>query len=522
MKRAIKTHFKDFIAITLLVILAIAVLLGILSNQKAALPSWLPWLGQDFYSINAEFETAQAITPGQGQAAVISGINVGKIGAATLDDGVAKVRLDIETKYKDLLHQDAEFLLRPKTALNDMVIEIDPGTEGPPPEEGSTLPLAQGLSNIQLDQFFATLDGDTQDYLVLLLDGAGIGLDGKGQELSKTLRRFGPFAQYTAKVNGKLAKRKDNIEGSITAFSQIATELGNNDEAVADFITNSKNNLQAWADEEASLREALVEFPPTLLAAQDGLAKSNELSLVLRPTLLGLIPGAKNLKGSLKALQSLAVNTTPTVRDDIRPFTRQVQPVFQDLADTSEAAAVTTTQLDGVFTEFNRLFNLLAYNPPGDAQEGFLFWAPWMSHNFNSSVNAQDGGGTVRRGVSLINCNTATSAFGVAAPIVQLSTIYLLAQLPPPTNPASGGICPGAPSTVGNLFGDLNPYPDPRLNSNLDVGPTGDTGETGITGTTAVTGATGETSATGTTGSTGTTGPTGPVDLADAGGVTNE
>ncbi len=445
MKRAIKTHFTDFIAIAVLIVVGIAVLLGILANQKAALPSWVPGLGQEFYSINAEFETAQAITPGQGQATVIAGINVGKVGAATLDNGVAKVRLDIEPKYQELLHQDAEFLLRPKTALSDMVVEIDPGTTGPPPEEGSTLPLAQGLSNIQLDQFFATLDGDTQQYLTLLLAGAGEGLDGKGPELSQALRRFGPFAQYTAKLNGKLAKRRNNIKGSVTAFSQIATELGNNDQVVADFITNSKNNLQAWADEEASLREALQEFPPTLAAAQDGLQKSNNLSLVLRPTLLGLIPGAKNLKSSLRSLQSLAANTTATVKNNIRPFTRDVQPVFKDLGKTSRASEVTTKQFRGVFTEFNQLFNLLAYNPAGDAQEGFLFWAPWLAHNLNSSSNAQDALGPVRRGISTINCNTATIAKEISPMIPQLLTVYRLAQLPPPTNPVDGGICPNVP-----------------------------------------------------------------------------
>jgi len=445
MKHAIKTHFKDFVAIALLIVVAIAVLLVILSNQKAALPSWVPGLGQEFYSINAEFETAQAITPGQGQAAVIAGINVGKVGAATLDDGVAKIRLDIEPKYRELLHQNAEFLLRPKTGLNDMVVEIDPGTKGPPPEEGDTLPLAQGMSNVQLDQFWATLDGDTQDYLVLLLNGAGEGVGGKGPELSQALRRFGPFTQYTAKLNGTLAKRRDDIKSGVTAFSKVATELGNNDEAVADFVTNSKNNLQAWADEEASLREALQEFPSTLTAAQDGLEKSNQLSLVLRPTLLGLIPGARNLKPSLRALQSLAENTTPLVRDDIRPFTRDVQPVFRDLGKTSRNSQVTTKQFRGVFTEFNRLVNLLAYNPEGDTQEGFLFWAPWMAHNTNSSTNAQDAAGPVRRGISTINCNTAQQAKPIAPRIPQLYTAYRLAQLPPPTNPVDGGICPREP-----------------------------------------------------------------------------
>ncbi len=449
MKRAIKAHYKDVLAITVLIIVALATLLIILSNQKAALPSWIPGLGQEFYSINAEFETAQAITPGQGQAAVIAGINVGKVGAAELQDGVAKVRLDIEPEYKELLHQDAEFLTRPKTGLNDMVIEIDPGTTGPPPEEGSTLPLSQGMSNVQLEAFFNTLDRDTQDYLVLLLNGAGFGLDGKGRELMQALRRFGPFTEYTARLNGLLEKRRDNISGGVSALSKIATELGNNDEVVADFITNSKDNLQAWADEEASLREALTELPPTLLAAQDGLAKSNQLSLVLRPTLLRLIPGAKNLKSGLVSLQKLSDNVTPLIRDDIRPFTRETQPVFEDLGKTSRASEVTTEKVKGFYLNLNRLLDLWAYNPPGDAQEGFLFWSPWLAHNFNSSTTAQDAIGPVRRAISTINCNTALQASRLAwtgfSGIPQLLSLYRMAQLPPPTNPVDGGICSNTP-----------------------------------------------------------------------------
>lgn len=459
MKRAIVTHLKDFLAITALVLVALLVLLFILAQQKAALPSWVPGLGQDFYSLNAQFQTGQAITPGQGQAAVISGINVGKVGAAELENGVAKIRLDIEPRYRELIHRDAEFLLRPKTGLNDMVVEIDPGTTGPPPEPGSTLPLAQGLSNVQMDQLWASLDRDTQNYLVLLLDGAGVGLHNRGRELSQALRRFAPFTAYTARLNGALMKRRKNIRRSIHAFSQIATELGNNDQAVADFITNSKNNLQAWADEEASLRAALREFPSTLRTGRSALAASNRLSLTMRPTLLGLIPGAKNLKGSLRAVQRLSTNVTPYVRDDIRPFTREVQPVFRDLEKTARASAPTTNQFRGVFTSINNLLDLLAHNPAGSADEGFLFWAPWSAHNTNSSINAEDGIGPVRRGISTITCNTGIQGQGVSAGLNQLQTIYRLAQLPPPILAANGGMCVSTPYPTITSLANYDPVP---------------------------------------------------------------
>lgn len=430
MKRAIKTHFKDFLAIAGLIVIALAVLLFILSNQKAAIPSWIPWLGQDFYSINVEMETAQAVTPGQGQAAVIAGINVGKVGASTLEEGRAHVRLDIEPEYKELIHEDAQFLLRPKTGLSDMVVEIDPGKSGPTPPEGHTFPVAQSMSNIQMDQILASLDRDTQDFLVLLLNGAGKGLHEKGPELSQALRRFGPFSTYLARLNGELEKRRKYIAKGINSFSKVATELGNNGDTVRDFITNSRENLEAYATQEAALREALREFPSTLDAGRVNLAKSDRLARLTRPTLLGLIPGARNLKGSLQSVQRLATDTTPLIRENIRPFTREVQPVFEELARTSRAGEKSTPNLRGAFAHLNTLLNTLAYNPPGDA-EGFLFYAPWANHNFNASVSFQDGMGPVRRSISMLTCDTANAANRVVNQILQLEVAYRLNQLPP-------------------------------------------------------------------------------------------
>jgi hypothetical protein len=125
--------------------------------------------------------------------------------------------------------------------------------------------------------------------------------------------------------------------------------------------------------------------------------------------------------------------------------------VFTDLGNTSRQAQVTTRQVRGFYVNLNRLLDMWAYNPPGDLQEGFLFWSPWLAQNTNSSANAQDAGGPVRRGISMINCNTGLQASNIAwnpliqTGIPQLFTAYRLAQLPPPTNPVDGGICPNIP-----------------------------------------------------------------------------
>ena len=44
---------------------------------------------------------------------------------------VTVVSLEIDKKWSSLIHQDATALLRPKTGLKDMFIEVDPGSDKP-------------------------------------------------------------------------------------------------------------------------------------------------------------------------------------------------------------------------------------------------------------------------------------------------------------------------------------------------------------------------------------------------------
>ena len=53
---------------------------------------------------------------------------------------------------------------------------------------------------------------------------------------------------------------------------------------------------------------------------------------------------------------------------------------------------------------------MLAFNPSGSQQEGYLFWLSWLNHNFNSIFLTQDAEGPLRRGLIVITCNTARAA----------------------------------------------------------------------------------------------------------------
>ena len=420
---------KDTIAIAVVAVVGIAMMLGIFVQQKASLPSWLPFVGESFEHITGEFTTAQAVTPGQGQAVDIAGIQIGKVTSVNLEDGHAVVGMDIVPKYMQLIHHNATLLLRPKTNLNDMVVEVDPGSGKGQIENGANIPLSRTEPNVNLDQFLATLDGDTRQYLQLLLAGGAQGIGGHGRQLSGALRRLQPFAHYISKLNGAVAKRHVALARVIHDFSLLTTELGRHDSEIRRFVTSSDAALGNFANQQESIQAALREFPATLQAAQVGLASSNRFSTVARPALFGLIPQAQALTPAFAATERFFRQTTEPIRTQIRPFTRQIRPVLTHAGEGSGALKKTVTGFGNSLGGLNAFLNELAYKPQGSRQS-YLFYLPWLNHDLNADFNLQDAQGPVQRGLVMISCNGASLGYGLAEQKPFLKTLLQGARVP--------------------------------------------------------------------------------------------
>jgi phospholipid/cholesterol/gamma-HCH transport system substrate-binding protein len=411
LSRQVRGRRKDTIAIFVLAIAGVVMMLGIFVQQKASLPAWLPVVGEEFEHISAEFSTAQAVTPGQGQAVDIAGIQIGKVASVDLENGHAVVGMDIEPKYMDLIHPDASFLLRPKTNLNDMIVEIEPGTAKGEVEDGDHFTLTQTESNTNLDAFLATLDADTRQYIQLLVAGGAQGLGGRGKQLSNALRRFQPFVHYTAKLNKAVAKRHVEISRVIHNFNLLTTELARRDSAVKRFVTSSKAALGNFANQQESVQDAFEEFPSALQAANVGLASSNRFSRAAYPTLIKLIPQAQALTPAFRATEKLFRETTGPIRDQIRPFTREIRPVLEHSAEAAKPFENTVRNFGNSLGGFNAFLNELAYKPKGSRQS-YLFYLPWLNHDFNAAFNLEDAGGPILRGLVMISCTGADLGYG--------------------------------------------------------------------------------------------------------------
>lgn len=430
--RQARGHRTDTIAIIVLALVGIAMMLGIFTQQKASLPSWLPFVGEEFESISAEFTTAQAVTPGQGQAVDVAGLQIGKVSSVDLEDGHAIVGMSIEPKYMELIHPDAHFLLRPKTGLNDMTVEVEPGSGTEHVEDGHRFPLAQTEANIQLEALWNSLDADTRQYIQLLVAGGAQGIGGRGVQLGNALRRFEPFVEYTAKLNKAIAGRRTELAKVIHNFGELTTELGRHDSQIRRFVGSSEKALGNFANQQVALEEAFEQFPETLKVAKEGLASSNEFSTVALPTLTKLIPQAQASTPAFKATEKLFRETAAPIRDGIRPFSREVRPLLTAANEGSKPLAKTVSGFGESLKGLNSFFNELAYKPKN--KQSYLFYLPWVNHDINSAFSLEDAGGALLRSRVLVNCTGSKLGYGAveepANPKPQLQTLLELVDAP--------------------------------------------------------------------------------------------
>jgi phospholipid/cholesterol/gamma-HCH transport system substrate-binding protein len=429
-REQIERYRTAFIAIVSMIVIALAIAGYILAHENFKLPGWVPVLGHDHYTLRAEFQTAQAVTPGQGQAVTIAGAKIGEIASVDLHQGVATVTMNITPKYARL-YRNATLLLRPKTQLQDITVEVNPGDPSAGRlKSGQTLPLSQTAPNVNFDEFLAGLDAETRSYLQELLAAAGQGLKGNAASLSAALKRLEPAARYGHEITQQLQLRHANIAHSIHDLRLLVEALGGKDTQIAQFVDAANAEFATFAKEEANLQRTLHLLPGALRKTGSGLGKLAVASSKAGPTLRALDPFAKALGPANEATRRLARETTPVIRSEIRPFAREILPVVNELAPSTKRFATALPKLSVSFSVLNEFFNELAYNP-GPSKGGFLFFLDWGNHNLNSVVSSADAHGPLGRTLVYFNCQVVNLFKGASA--VNPTVNLLVGLLRPPT-----------------------------------------------------------------------------------------
>lgn len=380
----------------------------------------LPW--DEVYTVRAELPAANSVTPGQGQQVTVAGVKVGEIGSVRLRDGRALVELTIERDRLASVGRSATALLRPKTPLQDMSVDLDPGPPSEPPLGDRVIGVARAADDARLDELLAAMDDDTRAYVRTTMAVLGQGLGGQGEHLRRALQATTPAARQLAQLDATLAGRRGDLRRLVGSFRVLTESLAAQRRTLERLVRTGDATFTAVAAEQDAVERSLDALPAALADTEATFRRLEPFSRQLARTATDLVPTAEDLGPTLRALQPFAEDAVPSVRA-LRTATRATQGPARQLAPAVAQLRRTTPSLTSILRVTRYTLDELAH-VPASPERGYLFWLAWFGHNVNSMLGAQDANGGFWRAISTQSCTNVEplpDSLSIVAPLYALA-----------------------------------------------------------------------------------------------------
>src|SRR4051794_21802163 len=224
LRRQIERYARWLVVIGALVVVATVCGIWILVNQRLQTPL------DHHYTVRVEFETTAGLSPGLGNPVNVSGVRVGEIGSVTLRSGGSQVQLRIDPNKLPAVHRDARALPVPHTPLEDLQVELQPGTAhaGVMPDNG-LIGIGRTQSPRNADEFLAVLDTDTRALFQALVGSLDEGTKGRTRQIRALLRAFEPTAKDLRAVSSSLTARRTELRRLVHNLSLLTRSVRRGD-----------------------------------------------------------------------------------------------------------------------------------------------------------------------------------------------------------------------------------------------------------------------------------------------------
>ena len=315
---------KDVLAVLVVLVVGVAITVTILGKQVGT----LPW-DDDRRTVRAEFAQAVAVNLSKRQDVRVAGVPVGRItDVEPTSQGTAVVSLSVDRDVP--VYRDATAAMRPMNPLNEMYVDIDPGTAKAGALGERTIPSRQTTTPTQADQILAHLDSRTQAALTNLLAESQVGLANAETDLPAGLAAADGTVKDLQPVAEALAQRRDKIATLVTSLSQITDVVGTNDARLADLLDSTQKVLGTTAEQDDDVRTSLNKLPKVTHDLNAAMSSTSDLTQELNPVLRNLGRSSDELPKALDRVDGL-VDTAGGTLPKIRPVVKEARPVVSDL-----------------------------------------------------------------------------------------------------------------------------------------------------------------------------------------------
>lgn len=394
---------RTLVALAVLFTAGAAAAVYVLLHERLSLPL------RSTYEIHATLTAANGVVPGLGQPVNVAGVQAGSITGARDDGALADLTLQIDRDKVPRVYANADVTLAPVSPLGDVEIDLSPGAAPARAlAPGGTVPVADTVSPVVLEDLLRNLDGDTRSWLGSLIASLGQGTAGRGQDIRAALAALGPSAAQVREIASALAVRRRDLAHLVHDLA-VLTRAASSDRQLARLVPASSAAMHALATESVPLQQAIRLLPGSLGSLDRTLGHLRTFAGSLTPTLGALLPAVRGLPSALAALRPFTRAAAAALATHVRPFVAGVAPIVSELGPAAGALTRATPSLQSALQVAQYLTNETAYNP-GGANQGYLYWLDWFFHNWNSVFSSGDANGVSPRADILANCNMLAAA----------------------------------------------------------------------------------------------------------------
>lgn len=274
--------------------------------------------GGDSYRVNAQFENASQLV--NGNQVKVAGVPAGTIKNISLGpNGTAMVEMEIDDGYAPLREGTvATIRSQSLSGIANRFIQLQMPTEnerGPAIPDGGTLPLSSTVSEVDLDQFFNTLDKPTRTNLQKVIRGFARSYAGVGPQTNRSFHYLNPFMSTSRNLFAELTRDEERFQRLIVDTASLSGALAERAPDLEQFISNTNQMMGALASENQNLADSIGELP-------NFMRTFNTTSVNLRaalddvdPLVDASKPVARKLRPFTRQLRGFATDAVPAIRD---------------------------------------------------------------------------------------------------------------------------------------------------------------------------------------------------------------
>jgi phospholipid/cholesterol/gamma-HCH transport system substrate-binding protein len=316
--------------IALQVIAALAFLGYTLTKKSIRLPgSAAP------YVVEVEFADAQGLDRVDEPGAAVAGALVGRVTGTRYESGHAVATLTMDPDVRGKVFADASAELRPASAIQNLIVNIDPGTPatGPLPEGQ---PIVQGRTTgfVSIDELTGVLDADTRAYAQILIGELAHGVHGREDDLRGSLEQLAKLTDDAVPVSRALATRRHLLARLVDDLDTVTTTLADRSVELGNAVAAGSDTLAVTSARERELAAATRRLAPTLEVAGRSLSATADLAEILVPALDKIVPASGGLAEASAKLRGLLPGAGELLERFDRLTRRGAEPAQLLLAGT--------------------------------------------------------------------------------------------------------------------------------------------------------------------------------------------